>query len=141
MLKFWEKILYFLFAASIIAAIVSIVSTFAEQFSVPLWLPLSVTFYNIGFAIYYILKRKITTKAERKMRLEVTYNKIQRMSEEEKKTFVSSGGAEIYFENVEMLKQKLAPKELLKYKKSLYGNEDPYVVTTEGKIIVRNYPR
>lgn len=58
MLKFWEKILWFLFVISIIALVICVIWSFVEMRSLPLWLVKSIVFYNILFAIYYTIKKK-----------------------------------------------------------------------------------
>ena len=82
----------------------------------------------------------IIKKLRLKKYLESTFVKLKGMSKEEKMIFVSSGGAEIYFEKVEKVKHKLLQEEMLKYKTVLFGTEDPYIVTAEGKIIVKACP-
>ena len=72
--------------------------------------------------------------------LDKAYNKIYNMDEAEKNDFAMTEEARYYFEMVEQKKEALTPEELSKYKRVLFGTEDPYIVTEEGRIIVKACP-
>lgn len=45
-----------------------------------------------------------------------------------------------YFETVEKVKEGITEEEFSRYKKVLYGTDDPYIVTYDGKVIVKACP-
>jgi hypothetical protein len=140
MLKFWEKMLWFLFILSVIAIVTNFVLVKMDVFIIPFWVPLSACVGCVTFGIYQIKKEKMLRLSGKEKELDATFKKIQRMSAKEKTEFAISENAVYYFEKVEEVKEVITTEEFSKYKTVLFGTEDPYIVTEEGKILVKACP-
>lgn len=106
----------------------------------PIWgIPIAIIIL-IAFRVFRVKKYKRYKLRNNIGELEKVYSKIYNMDEAEKNDFAISEEAIYYFEMVEQKKEVLTPNELSKYKRVLFGTEDPYIVTAEGKIIVKACP-
>jgi len=107
---------------------------------IPLWsLPIAIAIY-IAFWVFYAKEYKKNKLRSNLGELDKAYNKIYNMDEAKKNDFAITDEARYYFEMVEEKKEALKPDELSKYKTVLFGTEDPYIVTEEGRIIVKACP-
>ena len=140
MLKFWEKMLWFLFILSVITIVTNFVLVKMNVFIIPFWVPLIAYACCTTFGIYQVKKVKMLRLSGKAKEVDATFKKIQRMSAKEKTEFATSENSVYYFEKVEEVKKIITPEEFSKYKTVLFGTEDPYIVTEEGKITVKACP-